>query len=79
MKQRTEFPLPTPAGPRFDPRGAHVVMRHKGRELLGEVRGYARAPGGWWELEVRFFDGSPWPVRPNIGAVEVLVRTYDSE
>lgn len=74
----TEFPLPDLAGPKVDPRGAHVVMRRMGRDMLGEVRSYYRGPHGWL-LRVTFLNGEPWPVEPTIGAVQVLVRTYDDD
>lgn len=76
MNGRAEFPLPRGNVMQCDPRGAHVVMRHKGRELLGEVRRAYRDSAGYWRLDVRHFNGEAWPVAPSVGMVEVLERTY---
>jgi hypothetical protein len=77
----TQFPLPTVDGPVVDPVGAHVTMRRMGRQLLGEVRSFYRQPGtrAVWLLRVHHFDGTPWPVEPMIGMVEVLERTYEQD
>lgn len=76
----TQFPLPTKDGPVVDPIGAHVTMRRMGRQMLGTVHGCYRQPRTrTWLLQVRFFDGTPWPVEPLVGMVEVLERTYEQD
>ena len=75
---KTQFPIGK-ASWKLDPRGAHVTLRWRGQELLGEVKGCYRSPvTGALHLQVRYFNGEPWPVEPTHGAVEVLVRTYDT-
>lgn len=65
-----------------DPRGAHVTMRYHGRTILGEVV-RVRVEDSEGErirvLDVRYFNGEPWPVSPYFMAVEVLEREYEEE
>ena len=61
-----------------DPRGAQVVMSYRGRTLLGDVTGVTRW-GGLYRLDVRYFNGEPWPTCPLLWECDVLERTYESE
>lgn len=59
------------------PVGAHVVYRHEGRELLGEVTGVRVVEDEGERLRVvtvKHFNGEPWPVEPYFLAVDVLER-----
>lgn len=62
-------------GLRHDPRGAQVTMQHQGRTLLGDVVGaeYNHVLGSIL-LDVRHFNGEPWPIKPRCLAVDVLER-----
>lgn len=42
--------------------------------LLGEVRRLASEPDGKVRLDVTFFSGEPWPLRPERSEVKVLLR-----
>lgn len=56
-----------------NPTGYCVCMPWKGRELLGEVRGFLADPmAGLMLLDVYHFNGEPWPVRPTACSVKVL-------
>ena len=67
------------AGDRLDedPTGYHVVMTDRGT-LLGTVVGSFESEGGD-RLEVRFFNGEPWPDNPLASEVTVLVREHVRE
>jgi hypothetical protein len=66
-------------GLKCDPRGAHVVMKWRGRELLGTVYGvYYDSALSSTRLKVRHFCGDEWPINPNVNAVDVLERTYEN-
>ena len=59
-----------------DPRGAQVTMEYQGRTLLGDVRGVRyHAQLGVFLLNVRHFNGEPWPLEPGSCSVNVLDRT----
>ena len=60
-----------------DPRGAHVVFEYKNRTLLGEVIGVSRDFNGSIHLEVRNFNGEPWPVAPLACLCRMLIRLHD--
>jgi len=58
-----------------DPRHVQVSLNWKGRTLLGDVQGARRDPvTGATLLEVRHFNGEPWPIDPVALAVDVLDR-----
>jgi hypothetical protein len=63
-----------------DPKGAHVCMTYKGRDLLGTVRDHytPRTPGSYVHLVVHHFNGEAWPIEPLVWEVAVLERTYDT-
>ena len=66
-------------GLKSDPRGAHVTMEWQDRKLLGEVKGVYRSEArGMIHLQVRHFNGEPWPIDPHVLAVDVLEREYES-
>ena len=73
----TKFPF-SKFGLKCDPRGAHVILNHAGRTLLGEVTNFRRDEVlGCTLLTVRHFNGEPWPIEPGCLAVDVLVREYE--
>ena len=61
--------------------GVHCVMEWKGKTLLGGiVQPFQREfPFPCVMLDVRFFNGEPWPIRPACSAVRMLLRDYDGE
>jgi hypothetical protein len=65
-------------GPKHDYRGAHVVLKWKGRELLGQITDlYRDEVRGMWHAKVRHLNGEPWPIEPALSALEILERTYE--
>ena len=65
----------------YDLIACHVTMEHDGRTLLGTVTGTRRSTAGdrTGRLEVRHFNGEPWPVSPRADAVTVLERTWEGD
>lgn len=62
-------------GPKHDYRGAHVMLTHQGRQLLGEIVNMYRDPVLCAVLaDVRHFNGEPWPITPALSALEILER-----
>lgn len=57
------------------PSGAHVTMTYDDRQLLGTVVDFFYTDVAGWLLEVRHFNGEPWPLMPCAGAVEVIPRS----
>jgi hypothetical protein len=57
----------SPYGFEGDPRGAHVVMDYDDRQLLGTVVDFFYTDVAGWLLEVRHFNGEPWPLIPLCG------------
>jgi hypothetical protein len=56
-----------------DPRGAQVMLRLGDRIFMGDVTGATRNEvTGSIELDVRHFNGEPWPIRPTSRAVDVI-------
>ena len=62
-------------GPRYDYRGAHVVLDGKLGEIVGLRRDEAR---GAVLAQVRNFNGEPWSFEPALVALEILDRTYSA-
>lgn len=61
--------------------GVHCVLPWKGRDLIGEIVDHwyqDSSPEGTF-LRVKHFNGEPWPVNPNAGAVRILVRREGAE
>jgi len=58
----------------FPPIGSHVTLDYDGRHLLGEVVGFVVDPVVGRLLQVRHFNGEPWPLMPCAAAVQVLER-----
>jgi hypothetical protein len=58
--------------------GAHARMEYGDRILLGDIRAieYQEGPPSGYFLTVHHFNGEPWPIKPNAGAVFVLDRTW---
>lgn len=54
-----------------NPRWLCVCMDYEGRTLLGKVRDWYRDADGI-KLDVRHFNGEPWPLQPLVDAVEVI-------
>ena len=65
-------------GPKINPVGAHCTMPWKGGQLLGTIHGisYREVPAGY-VLDVRHFNGEPWPIQPGAPAVDCIERTYE--
>ena len=64
--------------PKHDYRGAHVVLEHAGRTLLGTIKNIRRDDVlGTVVCDVRHFCGDEWPITPRLGALEILERTYE--
>jgi hypothetical protein len=59
----------------INPVGLQVTMLWQGRMLLGDVRGVS-PEHGCIALDVRHFNGEPWPIMPCIFEVNILERTY---
>lgn len=56
-----------------NPIGLHVSFHSRERHLLGEVTGYFYSDTlGQVLLEVRHFNGEPWPIEPTFTAVNVI-------
>ena len=64
----------TKRGPKFDYRGAHVVLEHEGRTLLGTITYIC--PDEYLCI-VRHFNGEQWPINPALSRLEILERTYE--
>lgn len=65
----------TKFGLKHDPRGAHVLFKFNGEQLLGKVTGcYRDEVRGANHLIVTHLCGDPWPVDPVACLVDVLVR-----
>ena len=68
----------TKYGPKHDYRGAHVVLEHAGRTLLGTIINVRRDDVlGCVMADVRHFCGDAWPITPGLYALEILERTYE--
>lgn len=62
----------------INPVGHHVVLKFKGRVLLGEVQDYYRNEVTCsTHLVVRHFNGDLWPIDPSFIAVDVLERVAE--
>jgi hypothetical protein len=56
-----------------DARHLHCVLNWQGRELLGEITDAFHDPVlSCTRLEVRHFNGEPWPIKPAAAAVRIL-------
>jgi len=63
-----------------DPIGAQVKFTYRGRTLLGDVyEVYNDEVTGSIRLEVRHFNGEPWPLDPPAVNVDVLSREADHD
>lgn len=55
-----------------------VTMRYQGRDLLGRINRHIPIEKdfvtGTPRLNVSFFCGDPWPIRPAVSAVKLLVE-----
>lgn len=63
-----------------NPVGAHVCYTNlDGSQMLGEVMGghYRESPVAGVVLEVKHFNGEPWPFQPFARLVTVLEREYE--
>lgn len=68
-------------GPKHDYRGAHVTLSWQGKDLLGTIKDIYRDPVLCvCVCRVIHMNGEEWPIRPGLGALNILERTYeDSE
>ena len=66
----------TKSGPKYDYAGAHVVLEHDGRRLLGTI--VYICPDEYL-CQVRHFNGEMWPMNPALSRLEILERTYETE
>ena len=58
--------------PKYDYTGAHVTLKHEGRDLLGTL--VYICPDEFM-CQVRHFNGDPWPVNPSLYRLNILERT----
>ena len=65
----------TKQGIRPEPVRSHVTLGYGDRTLLGEVLAVVYTSGGSVRLDVRHFNGEPWPFQPAVREVSVLERT----
>jgi hypothetical protein len=64
----------TKKGPKHDYRGAHVVLEHGDRTLLGTIIDICPDE---FLCHVRHFNGEMWPINPSLARLEILERTYE--
>ena len=57
--------------PKHDYTGAHVVLEHDGRTLLGTIVYVCHDDH---LCEVRHFNGERWPLNPALSRLEILER-----
>ncbi len=68
----------TKFGPKHDYRGAHVVLKYRGQDLLGTLLDmYRDETSGCVLCKVKHFCGDAWPIDPALYALEILERTYE--
>ena len=64
----------TRSGPKHDYRGAHVVLKHGDRDLLGTIVDICPDE---FLCHVRHFNGEMWPICPSLSRLEILESTYE--
>jgi hypothetical protein len=62
--------------PKYNYVGAHVVLKHGDRDLLGTI--VYICPDEHL-CQVRHFNGEMWPINPSLSRLEILERTYEGE
>ena len=64
-----------------NPIGGHCTYEHEGRTLIGEVTGVVLEQGycNRLKLQVKHFNGEPWPVQPMAVLVDMLERNYQTD
>jgi hypothetical protein len=67
----------TKFGPKHDYRNAIATLEYKGQTLIGRIKNVSYdATIGAFPCDMQHMNGEEWPIRPTLGALEILEVTY---